>query len=82
MILVCAEPAEAKGDLSGQLINYSLLYVPHPHRIMNAFVRCNQVRCVPFTHSMTNVEANVFSTVQNDCNAIYEKAVYFVDSYN
>ena len=82
MILVCAEPAEAKGDLSGQLINCSLLYVPHPHRLMNTFVRRNQVRCVPFTHSVTNVEANVFSTVQNDGNAMYEKAVYFVDLHN
>ena len=70
------------GDWSGQLINYLLLYVPHPHRIMNTFVRHNQVGCVPFTDLMTNVEANVFLTVQNDGNAIYEKAAYFVDSQN
>ena len=38
-----AEPAEAMGDWLGQLSNYTLLYVPHPHWIMNTgtFVRRN-----------------------------------------
>ena len=46
-------PAEAMGEWSGQLINYSLIYLPHPHRVMNIFVRRNQVEGLPFTHSMS-----------------------------